>query len=68
MEAEKPLPPAPFAWAPLVVVHAVAFVGATLVVAHQAHARHFAGIFGLDPDKGNIQSLCLDSKVETVHI
>ena len=33
---KSPFNPAAFAWAPLVVVHAVAFVGATLVVAHQA--------------------------------
>ncbi len=30
---KSPFNPAAFAWAPLVVVHAVAFVGATLVVA-----------------------------------
>ena len=35
---KSPFNPAAFAWAPLVVVHAVAFVGATLVVAHQARA------------------------------
>ncbi len=35
---KSPFRPAAFAWAPLVVVHAVAFVGATLVVAHQATA------------------------------
>ena len=35
---KSPIRPAAFAWVPLVIVHAVAFVGATLVVAHQARA------------------------------
>ena len=41
---KSPFRPAAFAWAPLVFVHAVAFVGATLVVAHPA--RGDAELFG----------------------
>ncbi len=40
---KSPFTPAAFAWAPLVDVHAVAFVGATLVVAHQATADAVGG-------------------------
>ncbi len=51
---KSPFNPAAFAWAPLVVVHAVAFVGATLVVAHQATAERWGGVRRAGGGKSNV--------------